>query len=199
MIRVGHGNGKRYQAGSGFHVTYRETNVFPPYIDNGSASAVVAGIHAEIILLPESSTQREHPIRTLLVGATLVRPECGAARRGDRSQRILVVGPTANCELSSPFVLIRNVKDGDGWKIGINRDGDVLAQVAGLARQRQPLARAECVRHTLAVGCAQCKVAPGANAGDRLRCGKRSQEFWAWTKQRDDLAVQVAVEFDSQD
>src|SRR5665811_1568417 len=37
MIRVEHGNGKGYQAWSGFHVTYRETSIFTPYIDNGSA------------------------------------------------------------------------------------------------------------------------------------------------------------------
>ena len=36
------------------------------------------------------------------------------------------------------------------------------------------------------------------NAGDGLRRGKGSQGFRSWTKQRDDTAVQMAVEFDSQ-
>src|ERR1019366_2763168 len=38
MACVGHGNGKRYEAGSWFHVAYREANVFAPYIDDRSSS-----------------------------------------------------------------------------------------------------------------------------------------------------------------
>src|ERR1700674_38303 len=83
MTRIRHGNGKRYEPRSGFDVTYSETNIFTPYIHNGSAAAVVAGIHAEIIFLPEAGPQRKHPIRPLLVGATLVGPERGPSRRGE--------------------------------------------------------------------------------------------------------------------
>src|ERR1035438_6233515 len=173
MACIGHGNGKRYQAGSWFYVAYRETNVFAPYIDDRSSSAVVAGIHAEIIFLFESGTQRKHPVRTLLVGPTLIGPKCGAACSGDRAQRILMVGPTVNCELTSPFVRVSNVEDGDGWKVGVNRDGDILAQIVGLARQREPLAGAQRVRHRFPAACAQGEIAPGANASDRFRRGKR--------------------------
>src|SRR5208337_1820962 len=81
VARIRHRNGERYRAWSRFHVTHRETSIFTPNIDYGSAATVVAGIHAEIIFLPESGTQRKNPIRTLLVGAALVGPECGSARR----------------------------------------------------------------------------------------------------------------------
>jgi hypothetical protein len=54
MTCVRHGDGKGYEARPGLDVAYRETNVFAPYVDNGSASTVVAGIHAKVILLPEA-------------------------------------------------------------------------------------------------------------------------------------------------
>ena len=82
MTRVRHGNGKRYEARSRFDVANGQANVFAPHIDNGSAPAVVAGIHAKKIFLRESGAQRKHPIRPLLVGAALVGPERGTACRG---------------------------------------------------------------------------------------------------------------------
>jgi hypothetical protein len=51
MTCVRHGNGKRYEPRSGFDVAYRESKIFAPYVDDGSATAVVAGIHAEKIIL----------------------------------------------------------------------------------------------------------------------------------------------------
>jgi hypothetical protein len=57
MARVGHRHGKRDQAGSRFYVAYSQADVLTPDIDNRSSSAVVAGVHAEIIFLFESCAQ----------------------------------------------------------------------------------------------------------------------------------------------
>jgi hypothetical protein len=78
---------------------------------------------------------------------------------------------------------------------------DVLAQIAGLARQREPLASAKHVRHTflarLALRAKSLQMrAPPSTVSDG---GKRGQDFRALAKQRDDTAAQVVVEFDSQD
>src|ERR1700691_1231148 len=104
-----------------------------------------------------------------------------------------MVSPTTDCESSSPFVCVRNVEDCEGWKLRINRDGDILAQIARLAGQRQTLARTEYVRHALAAARAQGKVAPGSNAIHRLRRGKRSQKFWVWPQQCNDTTAEKVV------
>src|SRR5580704_7573285 len=82
MTRIRHGNGKRYKARSRLDMAYCETNVLTPYVDNGSASTVVTGIHAKIIFLPEAGSQGKNPIGTLLVRATLIGPERRPSRGG---------------------------------------------------------------------------------------------------------------------
>src|SRR5580704_5708742 len=82
MTRIRHGNGKGYEARPGLDVADGESDVFAPYIDNRSASAVVARIHAKVILLPEAGSQRKNPIGTLLVRTTLIGPERRPSRSG---------------------------------------------------------------------------------------------------------------------
>jgi len=85
MARIRHRNWKRDEPGSRFHITYRETNVPTPNVDDRSSSAIVAGIHAKIIFLAKPWPQWEHPIRTLLVRATLIGPERRTLSGGERS------------------------------------------------------------------------------------------------------------------
>src|ERR1700722_996122 len=122
-MRIWHGNGKRYETRPRFDVSDRETNVFAPYVDDRSASAVIAGIHAKIILLVETGAQRKHPIRPLLIRAALVGPERGSSGCGNCRQRILMVGPAANCESNRAGVSVFNIKDGNRREVGIYRDG----------------------------------------------------------------------------
>src|SRR5580700_661223 len=112
-----------------------------------------------------------------------------------------MVSPAPDCDSSRPFVCVRYVEDGEGWKFRINRNGDVFAQVATPAGQRQPLARAECVRDSLPSASPEGKVPPSAhaNTNNGFRCGKRSQNSWSWPQQRDNTTVEMAVEFDPQD
>src|ERR1035438_208474 len=83
---VRHGNGKGDEPRSGLDVAHRNSNVFAPDIDNRSTTAIVAGIHAEKVFLLESRAQRNHPIRPLLVGPALVRPERWAAHHRHGAQ-----------------------------------------------------------------------------------------------------------------
>jgi hypothetical protein len=85
-----------------------------------------------------------------------------------------VIGPTLNGESRSPFVRVGHVEDCDGGEVGVNGDRDILAQIASLACERQPLAGAKRIRHTVPVACAQGEVTPGADARHRFRRGKRS-------------------------
>src|SRR5208282_4571461 len=119
MTCVRHGNRERYEARSGLDVTDCETNVFAPYVDDGSASTVIAGIHSKIILLMECGTQGKHPIWTLLVRATLVGPERRTRRCRKRRQHILMVGPAADCKSGRAFVSVLNVKDGDRREVRV--------------------------------------------------------------------------------
>src|SRR5271169_161996 len=130
MIGIGHGNRQRDEPGHRLDVTYGDPNVSPPHIDHGSASTVIAGVHAEIVLLPESGTQWEHPVGAFLVGAALVRPEGRAVSCRGRSQPILMVGPSANGEWCGALVRVFDVEDCNRRKVFVDGDRYFLLQTS---------------------------------------------------------------------
>src|SRR5580698_2011695 len=77
---VWHSDWQFDQARDWLDVAYCQAYVFSPDIDYGSASAVVAGVHAQVILLMEPGLQGDDPIGTFFVGAALVGPECWSRR-----------------------------------------------------------------------------------------------------------------------
>src|SRR5207237_5633392 len=99
LARIGHRNRKRNQTWSRFEVTHSDASVFAPHVDNWCATAVIAGVHAEIILLVETWVQWDEPVRAALVRAALKRPQrrmLGAALCVDL---IVIVGPLENLQL----------------------------------------------------------------------------------------------------
>ena len=77
-------------------MAYCEAYVFSPDIDDGSASAVVAGVHAQVVFLMESGVEGDDPVGTLFVGTALIGPEGWGGFGCGRAECVAVVGPAAD-------------------------------------------------------------------------------------------------------
>jgi hypothetical protein len=162
---VGHGNRERDQAGNGFDVAYREADVFAPDIDDGSASAVVAGVHAQVVFLAEAGMEGNDPVGALLVGTALIGPECRGGFGCGRAQGVAIVGPSLDGERRGAMVGVLDFENCHRGEIVIDGDGDFLAYAAVLADDGQALPGAESVGDLVGLGGGQGEVGVGAVGG----------------------------------
>jgi len=108
----------------------------------------------------------------------------------------LLIGPSANGELGSPFIRVLNVKNGDGWEFVIYGDCNFLVQVCRLANQCQAFSGSENVRNTLTVIRDKRKVAPCVpHSSDSLRRREGNQVICGAVEKWNYPAVKFAVEF----
>src|SRR5579863_4323191 len=119
MRGIGHGYWQGNQLRPRLDVSHSYSNVTPPDVDNRRAAAIVVGIHALIILLLKIGLKRQNPVGTLLVGATLVRPESWRTRSALCVHNVRVVGPTFNCELGRSGIGVLNIEERHRRKVVI--------------------------------------------------------------------------------
>src|ERR1039457_6313874 len=91
MTRIRHRHRQRNQPGPHVYVSHCDANIAAPDVDDRRAAAVVAGVHAEKILLSEFDMQRYKPVWTFLIGTALVRPEGWRAAIVQRVQRVGII------------------------------------------------------------------------------------------------------------
>ena len=123
LTRVGHGNGQRNQAWSRFDVAHPDAHVPAPDVNNRSAAAVVARVHAEIVLLRESCVQWNQPVRTTLVRAALKRPEGNLRGPALRFDRIAIVVPFENLQLRLPNIRVADIEYCKIGEVVVDDDG----------------------------------------------------------------------------
>ena len=103
---------QRNQLGRHFQMPHADTAIPLPNIDNRSAATIVRRVHAQKILLLETRLQRQYPVRPLLVGAALIRPERRLSGRNRSADRIMLVGPAAHRQIRTSRV---GVGDFEEW------------------------------------------------------------------------------------
>src|SRR5437660_12912404 len=117
MYRIVHEDVEGNQLRPRLDVSYGNSNVTPPDVDNRRAATIIIGIHALIIFLLKISVQRQDPVGTFLVGATLIRPESRRAHIGLPVYRVPVICPTFDRELGYSGVSVLHIKDGHRGKV----------------------------------------------------------------------------------
>src|ERR1039458_8145059 len=111
-----------------------DSNIVAPDIDDRRAAAVVAGIHAEKIFLPEVGVERQNPVGPFFVGAALIGPEgrgiawvppSRAMRTWALSiHNVRVVGPSFDRELACARIGVLNIEERHRGEVVVYRDGD---------------------------------------------------------------------------
>src|SRR5215831_6602854 len=145
MCGIGHGYGKGNQFRPSLDVSYSNSNVAPPDVDDRRTAAIVVGIHALIIVLLKIGVQWQDPVGTFLVGAALIRPESRRAHIGLRVYRVRVVGPTFDREPGCSGISVLDIKERHRRKFVIDGDRDRLPQLSRLSFNGEPLTFPESV------------------------------------------------------
>ncbi len=130
-----------------------DAGVLPPQADDGDASAVVVVVHAHVILLVETGTDRKDPVGALLGRLPLEGPEVGIVT--GRSDLEAAGGPALHVDGASGIILEGSVDDEHGREIFIRGQGQGAHQLrpgGGLAHDRQAGAGAELVRDARLLG-----------------------------------------------
>src|ERR1700704_4840636 len=96
---------------------HSNSDVTAPNVHNWRAAAVVASVHALIVLLLKIGVQRYDPVGTFLVRTALIRPESWQARVGLSVHRMCVVGPTFDGELCRSGIRILDLEKRHSRKI----------------------------------------------------------------------------------
>src|SRR3954469_8937244 len=122
LARVGHGNWERDQTRPRFKMADCHANIPAPHIYDGRASAVVAGVHTEIVLLCESGVQRDYPVWTALVGAALECPKSYFSWVRLSVNPIGVVAPAESLDRRLSRVGVAHIKDRKVWEFVVNSD-----------------------------------------------------------------------------
>ena len=151
MTGIWHGHRQRNQLWPRFDVSDREANVPPPDVHDRRAAAVVAGVHAEKVLLSEFVMQRHNPVWTLLIGTALVGPEGRHAAIVLRVQRIGVVGPAFDRKLGPASVRVTDVKERHRGEFIVDGDGDFLGEWSGFPHYDKPFSRSISIANPLAL------------------------------------------------
>ncbi len=131
MPGIRHGYRQRYQLGRHLDMTHRDAGIATPHVHDGSATAVVGGVHAQIVFLFEVQLEGQDPVRALRVRAALVGPEGrfgGARGRGDR---ITVVGPAGHLQLRGSFVGVPYGEKCEAGELVVDRHQHGLLQGTG--------------------------------------------------------------------
>src|SRR6516164_3917025 len=116
--------------------------VAAPHVHKRCSAAVVGSIHSEKIFLLEARLQREHPVRTILVGTALIRPEGGLAGACLRSYGIRMIRPRRNSQRLTSFVRVANLKGGHSWRFVVDRNHDSFLQPSRCAGEGKPASAA---------------------------------------------------------
>ncbi len=199
MCSIGHGYGEGNQLRPRLDVSYSNSNVTPPDVDNRRAAAIIFGIHALIIFLLKISVQRQDPVGTFLVGATLIRPESRRAHIGLRIYRVRVVGPTFNRELGCSGIGVLDLEKCHRRKVVVYADGDRLFQLSCFSFHREPLTFSKGVFCVLVFLRGQEKCGPGlVGGGHGLRGSERSHHRLLLVETGNHPAAQMVVKFNAQ-
>src|ERR1017187_3466881 len=150
MCSVGHGYGEGNQLWSRLDVSHSHSDVTPPDVDDRRTAAIVAGIHALIIFLLKIRVQRQDPVGTFLVGATLVRPESWRAHTALRVHLVRVVRPTLECEFGLSSIGVLDLEKRQRGEVVVYGDGDRLCERSCLSFDDEPLTLPKSVFCTLA-------------------------------------------------
>src|SRR5271165_5557378 len=143
MRCVRHGDRQFDEARDRLDVAYGEAYVFSPDIDDGSASAVVAGVHPQIVLLVEAGIDGDDPVGALFVGAALVGPESwGCFGCGD-AKAVVIVRPSEDLERRGSLVGVFDFEDCHRGEVVVDGYCDFLLQSAVFAGYGEALAGAE--------------------------------------------------------
>src|SRR6266540_6202217 len=124
-------------------MSHSNSHVTAPNVHNWRAAAVVASVHALIILLLKIGVQRYDPVGTFLVRTALIRPESWQARVGLRVHRVGVVGPTFDGELSRSGIRILDLEKCHSREVVIYGDRDFLCERSCLSFEDELLTRSE--------------------------------------------------------
>src|SRR6266576_622447 len=198
MCSIGHGDGEGNQLRPRLDVSYSNSNVTPPDVDNRRSATIIIGIHALIIFLLKISVQRQDPVGTFLVGATLIRPESRRAHIGLRVYRVPVIGPTFDRELGCSGVSVLDIKERHRGKVVIYGDGDRLFQLSCFSFHREPLTFSEGVFCVLVFLRGQEKCGPGlVSGGYGLRGSERSHHRLLLVKTGNHPAAEVVVKLNA--
>src|SRR5579872_3729539 len=114
-------------------MTNANSNVAPPHINNRRSSAVIARVHAEVVLLPKARFEGQHPIRTFFVRSALIRPERRYSSSWLRANRVRIIAPAQNAYVLRSRVCIAHIEHGKRREVIVNRHCDAFLQAAGLA------------------------------------------------------------------
>src|SRR6185369_1912462 len=170
-----------------------------PNVEDRSASTVIIGIHAEIILLRKVHLEWHDPVWPLFIGPTLVGPKRWNARLTLSVDCVSVVDPFCDRDIRRSGIRVLNIKEGHRGKFVIDRDRYRFGQISGFADYDQLLPSSNAVIDALGVLRRKGELLYDLSCGCHTLAGsKRAQACLSIVETRYHATAQHAIEFKSQ-
>src|SRR6185437_8247083 len=122
-----------------------------PNVEDRSASTVIVGIHAKIVLLRKVHLEWHDPVWPLFVGPTLVRPKRWNVCLTLSVDCVSVVDPFCDRDIRRSGIRVLNIKEGHRGKFVIDRDRYRFGQISRFADHSQLLHGSNAVIDALGV------------------------------------------------